>query len=44
MGFIKRPDLARLVVGVLDDDRTIGKTLAVIDPGLERPWSGADPE
>ncbi|MEO7387611.1 MAG: SDR family oxidoreductase, partial [Gammaproteobacteria bacterium] len=28
MGFIKRPDLARLVVGVLYDDRTIGKTLA----------------
>jgi uncharacterized protein YbjT (DUF2867 family) len=44
MGFIKRPDLARLVVGVLDDDRTVGKTLSVIDPTLEKPWAGADPE
>jgi uncharacterized protein YbjT (DUF2867 family) len=44
MGFIKRPDLARLVVGVLYDDRTIGKTLAAVDPGLQRPWAGADPE
>jgi uncharacterized protein YbjT (DUF2867 family) len=44
MGFIKRPDLARLILGVLDDDRAIGKTLAVIDPELVRPWSGADPE
>jgi len=44
MGFIKRPDLARLVVGVLYDDRTIGKTLAAVDPGLARPWAGADPE
>lgn len=42
MGFIKRPDLARLIIGVLHDDRTIGKTLAVIDPGLQRPWDGAD--
>lgn len=44
MGFIKRPDLARLVLGVLYDDRTIGKTLAAVDPGLERPWEGGDPE
>lgn len=44
MGFIKRPDLARLVVGVLGDERTVGKTLAVIDPTLEAPWDGADPE
>ena len=44
MGFIKRPDLARLVLGVLYDDRTIGKTLAAVDPGLQRPWAGADPE
>ena len=44
MGFIKRPDLARLVVGVLYDDRTIGKTLAAVDPGLGRPWEGGDPE
>ena len=42
MGFIKRPDLARLIVGVLYDDRTIGKTLAVVDPSLERPWDGGD--
>jgi nucleoside-diphosphate-sugar epimerase len=38
MGFIARADLARLVVGILDDDRTIGKTLAAVDPTLERPW------
>lgn len=44
MGFIKRPDLARLVMGVLYDDATIGKTLAAVDPGLARPWAGADPE
>ena len=44
MGFIKRPDLARLVVVVLYDDRTIGKTLAAVDPGLQRPWDGGDPE
>jgi uncharacterized protein YbjT (DUF2867 family) len=44
MGFIKRPDLARLVVGALHDDRTIGKTLAAVDPGLQRPWEGADPD
>jgi uncharacterized protein YbjT (DUF2867 family) len=43
MGFIKRPDLARLVVGVLDDDRTIGKTFTVIDPSIPRPWAGIDP-
>lgn len=42
MGFIKRPDLARLVVGVLDDDRTSGKTFSVIDPSIARPWEGAD--
>jgi hypothetical protein len=43
MGFIKRPDLARLVVAVLYDDRTIGQTLAAVDPGLRRPWEGRDP-
>jgi len=43
MGFIKRPDLARIVVGALDDDRTIGKTFAVIDPSIPRPWAGLDP-
>jgi len=42
MGFIARADLARLTVGVLDDDLTIGKTLAAIDPTLKRPWSGSD--
>ena len=44
MGFIKRPDLARLVVAAVYDDRTIGKTLAAVDPGLSRPWEGGDPE
>lgn len=43
MGFIKRPDLAKIVVGVLNDDRTIGKTFAVIDPSIPRPWAGLDP-
>lgn len=38
MGFITRPDLARLIVGVLDDPRTIGKTFAAVDPALESPW------
>ncbi len=38
MGFINRQDLAPLVVGVLDDDRTIGKTLAAIDPARTAPW------
>jgi len=44
MGFIKRPDLARLVLAVLYDERTVGKTLAAVDPELQRPWSAADPE
>lgn len=44
MGFIKRPDLARLVAAVLYDDGTIGKTLAAVDPGLGRPWEGVDPQ
>lgn len=38
MGFIVRGDLARLIVGVLDDDRTIGKTLAAMDPTLKSPF------
>jgi len=38
MGFINRQDLAPLVVGVLDDDRTISKTLAAIDPARTAPW------
>jgi uncharacterized protein YbjT (DUF2867 family) len=44
MGFIKRPDLARVIVNILYDDATIGKTLAVVDPSLTRPWAGADPD
>jgi uncharacterized protein YbjT (DUF2867 family) len=44
MGFIKRPDLARLIVEMLYDDRSIGKTLSVVDPGLKNPMDGADPE
>ena len=38
MGFIARADLARLIVGVLDDDRTIGKTLTAVDPARTAPW------
>lgn len=38
MGFIARPDLARLILKILHDDRTIGKTLAAIDPTRSRPW------
>ena len=37
-GFIGRPDLARLIVGALDDDRTIGKTFAAMDPRRNSPW------
>jgi uncharacterized protein YbjT (DUF2867 family) len=44
MGFIKRPDLARLIVEILYDDQTIGKTLAVVDPELDGPWDGMDPD
>lgn len=43
MGFIKRPDLARLIVAILYDDNTVGKTLAAVDPELQRPWDGGDP-
>lgn len=38
MGFIHRADLARLIVAVLDDDRTIGRTFAVADPTVIKPW------
>lgn len=38
MGFINRQDLAPLVVGVLDDDRTIGRTFAAMDPARSAPW------
>jgi uncharacterized protein YbjT (DUF2867 family) len=37
-GFIHRADLAQLVVTVLEDVRTIGRTFAAADPTLERPW------
>ncbi len=37
-GFINRIDLAGLMVAVLDDDRSIGKIYAAIDPTLEKPW------
>ena len=32
MGFIRRADLARLLVGVLDDPNTFGKTYSALDP------------
>jgi uncharacterized protein YbjT (DUF2867 family) len=38
MGFINRQDLAPLVIGALYDDRTIGKTLAAMDPARSAPW------
>jgi len=37
-GFIHRADLARLVVAALDDDRTVGRTLAAADPSVRKPW------
>lgn len=38
-GFIGRPDLGALIVGVLDDPRTIDKTFHAVDPGIESPFS-----
>jgi uncharacterized protein YbjT (DUF2867 family) len=38
MGFTNRQDLAPLVIGALYDDRTIGKTLAAMDPARSAPW------
>lgn len=38
-GFIFRQDLAELIVAVLDDDRTIGKTLAAVDANRTWPWA-----
>lgn len=38
LGFIHRDDLAGLLVAALDDDRTIGKTFAAVDPTVLRPW------
>ncbi|CAG0942579.1 putative sugar epimerase YhfK [Gammaproteobacteria bacterium] len=37
-GFIHRADLARLILATLDDPRTIGLTLAAMDPGIRTPW------
>ncbi|MEC9375907.1 MAG: SDR family oxidoreductase [Pseudomonadota bacterium] len=37
-GFIARADLARLIVGVLDDNKTIGKTYSAIDLARSSPW------
>jgi uncharacterized protein YbjT (DUF2867 family) len=37
-GFIHRADLARLVVGALDDPGTIGRTYSAADPSLATPW------
>ncbi|TDJ46486.1 MAG: SDR family oxidoreductase [Gammaproteobacteria bacterium] len=39
-GFIFREDLAALIVAALDDDRTIGLTLAALDAKRKWPWSG----
>lgn len=38
-GFIFREDLAELLVAVLDDDRTIGRTLAAVDANRSWPWA-----
>jgi uncharacterized protein YbjT (DUF2867 family) len=45
MGFIVRSDLARLIIGILDDPRTINRTFAAIDPSLQSPFdAGGDTE
>jgi uncharacterized protein YbjT (DUF2867 family) len=38
-GFIFREDLAELLVAVLDDGRSIGKTLAAVDSKRQWPWA-----
>ena len=38
-GFISRDDLADLIVAVLDDDRSINRTLAAVDANRQWPWS-----
>ncbi len=38
MGFIDRAELARLIVGAADDERTIRKTYAAVDAGKKSPW------
>lgn len=37
-GFMHRADLAAMIVGALDDDRTVGKTFAAADKTVESPW------
>lgn len=37
-GIINRTDLADLIVGVLDDNSTIGETLAAMDANMVFPW------
>ncbi|MCE7901370.1 MAG: SDR family oxidoreductase [Gammaproteobacteria bacterium PRO9] len=37
-GYIARTDLAELIVGALEDDRTVGHTFAAVDPGVRLPW------
>ncbi|MDJ0928524.1 MAG: SDR family oxidoreductase [Gammaproteobacteria bacterium] len=37
-GFIGRPDLGRLIVGCFDDDRSVGKAFAAMDPQRKSPW------
>ena len=38
LGFIHRADLARLIFAALDEDRTIGHTIAAVDPSVHKPW------
>ena len=37
-GIITRPDLATLMIGVLDDPSTFGKTFSAMDLNLSWPW------
>ena len=41
-GFIGRPDLARLIVGCLDDGRCIARKFAALDPQRSAPWDSGD--
>jgi nucleoside-diphosphate-sugar epimerase len=38
MGFVDRAELARLIVGAVDDDRAIRKTFAAVDASKPTPW------
>lgn len=38
MGFIDRAELARMIVGAVDDDRAIRKTFAAVDAEKASPW------